>query len=312
MASTSEDRGVGQRTLHAEFRIHGKGMHTGQPVSMTVYPGEPDTGICFLRADQPPSRALILARWSSVASTQYSTDIGNSAGVRVRAVGHLLAALRLGGVDNALVVLNGPEIPALDGSAAPFLSEIERAGTVEQNAPARTIVLLHPVQVREGNRYVRLSPSLNPRLTITIDCPGTAPGMQSVCAAWNQDFLKREIAPARTFGFAAEHAALMDPGHALGAHLPHTRVVDSEQIHNLGGLRYRDEFVKHKLLDAIGDLYLAGWPIRANYDGFKPGHGLNVRLLRKVFEQNSDAWTLVPARARKRTESGTAAALLQA
>jgi len=311
MASTSEDRGVGQRTLDAEFRVHGLGIHTGQPVCMTVYPGEPDTGICFLRADQPPSRALILARWSSVVSTQYSTDIGNSAGVRVRAVGRLLAALRLGGVDNALVVLNGPEIPALDGSAAPFLSEIERAGTVEQNAPARTIVLRHPVQVREGNRYVRLSPSLNPRLTITIDRPGTALGMQSLGAAWNQDFLKREIAPARTFGFAAEHAASIDRGKALGADLISPPVVDSEQTDNPVGMRYRDEFVRHKLLDAIGDLYLAGWPIRANYDGFKPGHALNVRLLRKVFEQNSDAWTLVPARAPRRVESGTAAALVQ-
>ncbi len=311
MASTTEDQGIGQRTLDTEFRLYGKGVHTGQPVCMTVYPGEPDTGICFLRADQPPSRALILARWSSVVSTEYSTDIGNSAGVRVRAVGRLLAALRLGGVDNALVVLNGPEIPALDGSAAPFLSEIERAGTVEQNAPARTIVLLHPVQVREGNRYVRLSPSLNPRLTITIDCPGTALGMQSLGAAWNRDFLKREIAPARTFGFAAEHAGILDRGYALEAHLTSTRVVDREQIHNPGGLRYRDEFVRHKLLDAIGDLYLAGWPIRANYDGFKPGHGLNVQLLRKVFEQDSDAWALIPARDRKRSESGTAAALLQ-
>jgi UDP-3-O-[3-hydroxymyristoyl] N-acetylglucosamine deacetylase len=309
MAGTSEDRGVGQHTLDAEFRMHGQGMHTGQPVCMTVYPGEPDTGICFLRADQPPSRALVLARWSSVVSTQYSTDVGNGAGVHVRAVGRLLAALRLGGVDNALVVLNGPEIPALDGSAAPFLSEIERAGTVEQNAPARMIVLRHPVQVCEGDGYVRLSPSLNPRLTITIDCPGTAPSLQSLGVAWNQDFLKREIAPARAFGFAAERAASIDRGHALGAELTSPRIEESEQTH--GGMRYLDEFVKHKLLDAIGDLYLAGWPIRANYDGFKSGHALNVRLLRKVFEQNSNAWTLVPARVPRRVESGTGGSRVQ-
>ncbi len=312
MASTIKDQGIGQRTLDTEFRIYGKGVHTAQPVCMTVYPGEPDTGICFLRSDQPPSRALILARWSSVVSSEYSTDIGNGAGVSVRTLEHLMAALRLGCVDNALVVLNGPEIPALDGSAAPFLREIERAGTVEQNAPARTIVLLHPVQVREGCRYVRLSPSLDPRLTITIDYPGTALGMQSIGTAWNRDFLKREIAPARAFGFAADHAGLMERGHALGADLANTVVVDGKQIRNPGGLRYRDEFVRHKLLDAIGDLYLAGWPIRANYEGFRPGHGLNVRLLRKVFEQDSDAWALVPARARKRIESETPAALLQA
>jgi UDP-3-O-[3-hydroxymyristoyl] N-acetylglucosamine deacetylase len=311
MATTIEDQATQQRTLDCEFRVYGKGIHTGQPVCMTIYPGEPDTGICFLRADQPPSRALILARWSSVVSTQYSTDIGNGAGVRVRTVEHLLAALRLGGVDNALVVINGPEVPAVDGSAAPFLREIERAGTVEQSAPARTIVLLHPVQVREGNRYVRLSPSLNPRVTVTIDYPGTALGMQSIGVAWNQEFLKREIASARTFGFTADHGGLMESGHALGADLTNTVVVDGERIRNPEGLRYQDEFVRHKVLDAIGDLYLAGWPIRANYEGLRPGHGLNVRLLRKVFEQDSDAWALVPARARKRIESGSAAALLQ-
>ncbi|HTS53247.1 MAG TPA: UDP-3-O-acyl-N-acetylglucosamine deacetylase [Burkholderiales bacterium] len=311
MASTMEDQGKRQRTLAREFRVYGKGVHTGQPVCMTVYPGEPDTGICLLRSDQPPSRALVLARWSSVVSAQYSTDVGNGAGVSVRTVEHLLAALRLASVDNALVVLNGPEIPALDGSAAPFLAHIEDAGTVEQDAPARTIILLHPVQVREGNRYVRLSPSLDPRLTISIDYPGTPLGMQSIAAAaWNEDFLKRDIAPARTFGFAADHAALMQRGHALGADLGNTVVVDGGRIRNPGGLRYRDEFVRHKLLDAIGDLYLAGCPIRANYEGFRPGHGLNVSLLRKVFEQNSDAWALVPARTRKRVESEAPAALL--
>ena len=120
MADTIEDQVTRQRTLATEFRIYGKGIHTGQPVCMTVYPGEPDTGICFLRSDQPPSRALILARWSNVVSAQYSTDLGNSAGVSVRTVEHLMAALRLGGIDNALVVLNRPEVPALDGSAALF------------------------------------------------------------------------------------------------------------------------------------------------------------------------------------------------
>src|SRR5215470_5905678 len=135
---TKEGDPIAQRTLAAEFRIFGKGAHTGQPVCLTLYPGEPDTGICFLRSDQPPSRGLILARWSNVVSAQCSADIGNHAGVGVRLVEHLLAAMRLAGVDNALVVLNGPEIPAVDGSAAPFLAHIEHAGTVEQDAPARS------------------------------------------------------------------------------------------------------------------------------------------------------------------------------
>jgi UDP-3-O-[3-hydroxymyristoyl] N-acetylglucosamine deacetylase len=209
------------------------------------------------------------------------------------------------------VVLNGPEVPALDGSAALFLGHIERAGTVEQDAPARTIVLLHPVQVRDGDRYARLTPSLDPRLTVTIDFQGTVLGMQSVGTAWDRELLKREIAPARTFGFAADHGALKERGHALGADLTNTVVVDGDQIRNPGGLRYKDEFARHKVLDAIGDLYLAGWPIRANYDGFKPGHGLNVKLLGKALGQSSDAWTLVPSRAVKRAESAALAALAQ-
>jgi len=300
MVSTMEGEAIAQRTLAAEFRIFGIGAHTGQPVCVTVYPGEPDTGICFLRSDQPPSRGLILARWSNVVSAQYSADIGNHAGVGVRMVEHLLAALRLAGVDNALVVLNGPEVPALDGSAAQFLAQIERTGTAEQDAPARTIVLLRPVEVREGDRYVRLTPSLNPRLTVTIDYPGTPLGMQSIATAWDRDLLKREIAPARTFGPAADHAA------ELGS----TVVVDGEHIRDPDGLRFPDEFVRHKVLDAIGDLYLAGWPIRANYDGFKPGHALNLRLLSKLMGQQSDDWVLVPSRNVKRSPCGPRTALL--
>jgi UDP-3-O-[3-hydroxymyristoyl] N-acetylglucosamine deacetylase len=125
--------------------------------------------------------------------------------------------------------------------------------------------------------------------------------MQSISATWSRDVLKREIAPARTFGFAADHPGLMERGHALGADLGNTVVVDGAQIRNLGGLRYRDEFVRHKMLDAIGDLYLAGWPIRGNYEGYRPGHTLNVKLIKRLFEQPSDAWTLVPPLASRST-----------
>jgi len=295
MMSKIEDRVIRQRTLAKEFQLCGRGVHTGEQVCMTVSPAEPDVGICFLRTDQAPARGLILARWSNIVNAQYSTDLGNAAGVTVRTVEHLLAALRLGGVDNALIELDGPEVPAMDGSAAPFLRRIEHVGTVEQDVPARTLVLLRSVEVCTGNRYVRLSPSLNPRLVVSIDFPGTPVGMQSVIAAWNDDFFRREIAPARSFGFAVDHAALLERGHARGADLSNTVVVDGEQIRNPGGLRYPDEFVRHKVLDAIGDLSLGGWPMRATYVGFKPGHALHARLLRKLFEQELDAWTLVPS-----------------
>lgn len=301
MTSINEEEGLRQRTLAAEFTVCGKGIHTGEYVRMTVFPAEPDVGICFLRSDQPPSRALVLARWSNVVNAQYSTDVGNAAGVTVRTVEHLMAAFRLAGVDNALVELDGPEVPAVDGSADPFIRKIEQAGTLAQDAPGRAIIVLRPVQVKDGNRFARLSPSHSPRLIVTIDYPGTTLGMQSISATWSRDVLKREIAPARTFGFAADHTGLMERGHALGADLGNTVVVDGAQIRNLGGLRYRDEFVRHKMLDAIGDLYLAGWPIRGNYEGYRPGHTLNVKLIKRLFEQPSDAWTLVPPLASRPT-----------
>lgn len=294
MTSTFEDQAIRQRTLAREVTVCGKGIHTGRRVRMTIHPAEPDVGICFLRSDRPTSQSLILARWSNVVRAELSTEIGNAAGVTVRTVEHLLAALRLAGVDNALIEIDGPEVPAMDGSAAPFLRRIEHAGTVEQNLSAYTIVVLRPVEIREGNRFVRLTPSLIPRMFVTIDFPHTAVGMQSVGILWEHNLLKRELASARTFGFAADHAKLMQKGHALGADMDNTVVVDGDQIRNVGGLRYRDEFVRHKVLDAIGDLSLAGWPIRADYEAFKPGHALHARLLSRLFELGSDAYGLVP------------------
>jgi UDP-3-O-[3-hydroxymyristoyl] N-acetylglucosamine deacetylase len=298
MTNGLDTQTIRQRTLAGRFHICGKGIHTGKPVCMTVHPAEADVGICFLRADQPPSQRLILARWSNVIRSEYSTDIGNAEGVTVRTVEHLMAALRMGGVDNALVELDGPEVPAVDGSAAPFLRKIDAAGTVEQDVPARTIVLLRPVEVREGNRLVRLTPSLLPRLFVTIDYPGTPLGMQSLGVVWQRGLLRREVALARTFGFAADHERLMERGHALGADLGNTVVVDGEFIRNAGGLRYRDECVRHKMLDAIGDLSLAGFPIRADYEGYKPGHSLNAKLLKAVFERDSGAWAFAPSQTR--------------
>jgi UDP-3-O-[3-hydroxymyristoyl] N-acetylglucosamine deacetylase len=261
---------------------------------MTIHPAEPDVGICFLRTDRSTAQSLILARWSNVVRAELSTEIGNAAGVTVRTVEHLLAALRLAGVDNAVIEIDGPEVPAMDGSAAPFLRRIEHAGIVEQNAQAHTIVVLRPVEVREGNRFARLTPSALPRIFVTIDFPRTAVGMQSVALLWERNLLKRELASARTFGFASDHAKLMQQGHALGADMDNTVVVDGDQIRNVGGLRYRDEFVRHKVLDAIGDLSLAGWPIRADYEAFKPGHALHARLLRLLLAQGSAAYRLVP------------------
>jgi len=299
---------VSQRTLTSEFRLCGRGMHTGQTISMTVCPGEPDTGICFLRSDQPPARALILARWSNVVRAEQSTDLGNSAGVSVGSVEHIMAAFRLGGVDNALVVLNGPEIPGLDVGAAAFLDLIERAGIAEQDAPARTIVLIQSVQVREGDRYARLTPSVNPRLTVTVDHPIAPSGLQSIATVWDLELLKRALARPR---LATDAEALLVRRRGLepdlGKGLP-----TSERIGNRPSLTDHEELVRHQALDAIGDLYLAGCPMRANYDGFRPDHRLNVRLLRQALGQSSHVWTVVPMRTRTGGEPKTAAALLHA
>jgi len=281
-----------QRTLKSNVRYVGIGLHTGHRVSMRVRPAGINTGIHFIRKDMPVAERLILARWDNVTDTQQCTVISNQYGVSVRSVEHLMAALYGCGIDNALVELDGPEVPAMDGSSAPFVALIDRAGAVTQSAPRRAIQLHKPITVCDGDKFALLMPDITPKLTVEIDFANGAVGFQRYSVELNDDTFKRELAKARTFGFAEQVGQLREMGLALGGSLQNAIVIEGERVINQEGLRFHDEFVRHKILDCIGDLALAGVPIIGHFFAHKPGHKLNNALVHQL-HTDVDAWSYV-------------------
>jgi UDP-3-O-[3-hydroxymyristoyl] N-acetylglucosamine deacetylase len=281
-----------QRTLKSNVRYIGIGLHTGHRVSMRVRPARLNTGIQFLRKDAPVAERVIPARWDNVTDTRQCTVISNEYGVSVRSVEHLLAALYGCGIDNALVEVDGPEVPAMDGSSAPFVALIDRAGAVTQSAPRRAIQLHKPITVCEGDKFALLMPDITPRLTVEIEFANRAVGFQRYSAELNDGTFKRELAGARTFGFAEQVGQLREMGLALGGSLQNAIVIEDERVINREGLRFQDEFVRHKILDCIGDLALAGAPIIGHFFAHKPGHRLNNALVHQL-HADVDAWSYV-------------------
>ncbi len=281
-----------QRTLARSVRSIGLGLHTGKPVTLSLRPGRPDTGIVFVRTDAATGARLIRAHWRQVESTQLCTVVGNPDGLAVGTIEHLMAALRGSDVDNAMVELDGPEVPIMDGSAAPLVDLISRAGLVRQSAPRRFIEIRKLIEVREGDKFARLEPGPVAEFTVGIDFPSAAIGRQNYSIVLDRASFERELAPARTFGFIEQLAPLRDRGLTLGGSLNNAIVVDGDQILNADGLRFPDEFVRHKLLDSIGDLYLAGRAIIGHYKAYKPGHALNAALIERLFA-DTEAWSLV-------------------
>jgi UDP-3-O-[3-hydroxymyristoyl] N-acetylglucosamine deacetylase len=279
-----------QRTLRSTVRYVGIGLHSGHRVSMCVRPAPVDSGIHFVRKDAPVSERLIAARWDNVTDTRQCTIISNEHGVSVRSIEHLMAALYGCGIDNALVEVDGPEVPAMDGSCDPFVALIDRAGATIQSAPRRAIQLHKPVTVCDGDKFALLMPGTRPKLTVEIDFPNPAVGFQRY-AVELKDF-KREVARARTFGFAEQVGQLRQMGLALGGSLQNAIVIEGEQVINQEGLRFRDEFVRHKILDCVGDLALAGAPIIGHFFAHKPGHKLNNALVRQL-HADADTWSYV-------------------
>lgn len=279
-----------QRTLGAAIGCTGVGVHTGRKVHLTLKPAEAGAGIRFRRTDQD---AEVAARFDRVVDTRLCTVLAPEGRpeVRIGTVEHVMAALAAAGVDNALVELDGPEVPILDGSAAPFLFLIGCAGTVAQDAPRRAIRILEPVSVNDGEASVELHPAgvnaLEAEMTVRFAAP--AIGTQYAAAGLASDGFRRRIAQARTFAMAAEIARLRAAGLARGGSLANAVVVDGERILNPGGLRMENEFAAHKLLDVVGDLALAGAPILGRVVGYRSGHALNNRLLRALFNAPS-AW----------------------
>jgi UDP-3-O-[3-hydroxymyristoyl] N-acetylglucosamine deacetylase len=290
MFKTAQKIRVNQKTLKQSITYVGVGLHCGKNVSMTVHPGEVDSGIHFLRKDVTAGEGLISARWYNVVDTRLSTAIGNEYGNRVDTIEHLMAALRGCGVDNAMIELDGPEVPIMDGSSHPFVSMIERIGTVDQESVRHAIWIQRPIEVRDGDKYAILMPSNTSRITVEIDFESAAIGSQTMSVELVNEAFHHQVSRARTFGFAQQIEALRERGLALGGSLRNAVLVDGDRIVNEEGLRYEDEFVRHKILDSLGDLALAGVPILGHYFGRKPGHELNSRLMNKLFEERG-SWS---------------------
>ncbi|MBU3739385.1 MAG: UDP-3-O-acyl-N-acetylglucosamine deacetylase [Rhodoferax sp.] len=285
-----------QRTLKTLTRAVGVGLHSGQRVELTLRPAAPDTGIVFRRVDLPDPVDIAVSALA-VTDTRMASTL-SSGGAKVHTVEHLMSACAGLGVDNLVVDITAEEVPILDGSAASFVFLLQSAGIVLQPAPRRFVRLLRPVEVREGSgpteKWARLDPHPGYRLSFEIDFdhPAVDATGQRVVFDMGSGSYARDIARARTFGFTRDVEAMRANGLALGGGLDNAIVMDDYRVLNAGGLRYDDEFVKHKILDAIGDLYLLGRPLLAAYSARRSGHALNNRLLRELLSR-TDAWETV-------------------
>jgi UDP-3-O-[3-hydroxymyristoyl] N-acetylglucosamine deacetylase len=283
---------VKQRSLKNMIRATGVGLHTGAKVYMTLRPAPANTGIVFRRTDLDPP-VEIKGEPYAVGDTRLSSCLERG-GVRVSTVEHLMSALAGLGVDNAYVDLTAAEVPIMDGSAGPFVFLLQSAGIEEQNARKKFFRILKPVEVREGDKWVRFEPHNGFKLTMSIDFahPVFDKTPQSVTVDFSTTSFVKEVSRARTFGFMQDVETMRAQGLALGGSLDNAIVMDEYRVLNTDGLRYEDEFVKHKVLDAIGDLYLLGHPLIGAFSGHKTGHALNNRLLRRLME-DKPSWELV-------------------
>ena len=285
---------IKQRTLRNVIRAVGVGLHSGAKVYLTLRPAAPDTGIIFRRVDLK-NPVEIPARAENVGDTRLSTTLVKGT-VRISTVEHLLSALAGLGIDNAYVEVDAPEAPIMDGSAGPFVFLIQSAGIEEQNAPKRYIRIKKTVQVELGDKWARFEPHDGFKVSFCIDFdhPVLKRSNQQVEIDFTRTSFVKEVSRARTFGFVQEVELLRENNLALGGSLDNAIVMDDYRILNEDGLRYEDEFVKHKVLDAVGDLYLLGHSLIGAFKGHKSGHELNNRLLRALLAQKN-AWELITA-----------------
>ena len=281
-----------QQTIAHSASVSGVGVHSGKPASLTVRPAGEGVGVVFVRSDVTDRAAEIPALVTMVTTTELGTNMSNEAGVSVATVEHFLAACAGLGIDNVIAELDGPELPILDGSSKPFVALLERAGVRGQTASKRALKILKPVEIRHGVKLARLSPGDGFTMKIAIDFPTKAIGRQEIRFTMAPGAFAREIAWARTFGFAHQAEQLHAIGKGLGASMDNTVVIEGDCVLNVDGLQAPDEFVRHKLLDVIGDLFLAGGMIDGLYEAEQPGHALNNQLLRAVFaDPTAFAWT---------------------
>jgi len=282
---------IRQRTIKRAIKSTGVGLHTGRKVVMTLRPAQPDTGIVFRRVDLDKP-VDIRAEARAVTDTRLCSAL-EGGGAKVATVEHLMSALAGLGIDNLYVDLAGPEVPIMDGSAGPFVFLLQSAGIEEQRAPKRFFRIRRPVEVGDGDKWARFEPfdGFKVSFSIVFDHPVFERSTQWLTIDFAETSYAKEVARARTFGFAQDVETLRNAGLALGGSLDNAVVLDEYRVLNSDGLRYADEFVKHKVLDAIGDLYLVGHPIIGAFTAHKSGHALNNQLLRATLDQ-ADAWEL--------------------
>ena len=289
---------VKQTTVADQVIVEGIGVHSGKPARVVIHPAEANSGITFLRTNLPNGRErLIEARHSSVRDTQLCTVIGDETGATVSTIEHLMSALAGLEIDNALIEVDGPEVPILDGSSRVFVEAIDAVGLRTLAASRRVVKILKPVRVEHGNSVVELLPrETGFRVDIEIQFAHAVIGRQVYGFGFSADRYRREVAAARTFGFMRDVEKLWKMGLALGASLDNTIAVGDDRVINQEGLRFQNEFVRHKLLDAIGDLSLAGYAIQGHYKAFCPGHKLNTMILDALFADPTAFALIEPAR----------------
>lgn len=280
-----------QTTLGDRIVVDGAGVHSGRPARVVLHPADADTGYLFLRTGLSEGRErLIEGKYSSVRQTELCTVIGADCGASVSTVEHCLAALAGMGVDNALIEIDGPELPILDGSSRLFVDAIDQVGVVSLSANRKVIKVLKPIRIENGASYAELVPGNTPSLRLEVEIAFDTPviGRQARTFDLSADAFRNEISSARTFGFMRDVERLWKAGFALGASLENTVAIGEDKVVNPEGLRFADEFVRHKILDAVGDLSLAGMAIRGTYRAFSPGHKLNFMMLEKLFSDRSN------------------------
>lgn len=286
------DLSLYQHTLADTVNFVGRGLHCGLKVMMSIMPAAPGTGIEFIRRDVQQRNNVVHALWSNVSDTELSTTISNNVGVRVSTIEHLMAALHALGIDNASIVLDAPEVPIVDGSAKPFIEKILHAGLKRQNAERMVVVIERPIGVTENKASASYMPASVPWIDMSIEFSQRLIGRQRLSMAFNRETFCAEVAGARTFGFEEHLQALKRRGFARGSSLDNAILVANDKVVNCDGLRYADEFVRHKFLDAVGDLALAGHYIIGHFKGHRSGHRLNNQLLHKLFA--STCWRFAP------------------
>ena len=292
-----------QTTLRAQATVAGVGVHSGLPVTLTLGPAPVDAGFIFVRTGLDDCDREVRATTQSVIATDLATVLGDRQGPLVSTAEHVLAALRGMGVDNATIEIDGPEVPIMDGSAAAFVAAIDQARIVTQPAQRRLIQVLKPVSVAIGESFGELRPYASGfRAEVDIDFVNPVIGRQSYTFDLSPEWFRREVARARTFGLMCDVARLWSAGFALGASFENSVVFDDERLLNAEGLRYADECVRHKVLDVVGDLALAGLPLLGAYRSVRGGHKLNHAVLTSLLADRS-AWRVVEAETARRARS---------